>query len=145
MPTLDLTLEPEPVEIRRFEVITGVGGRRFWSAEAKARILAEALAPGGNVSAVARRHGLRPQQIFTWRREARREPMAAAAIAFAPVVLEEPKTAPCRKPRKPRPTGRSPAPVAPIELAIDGVVVRVRPGADARTLAMVVRALKGGA
>lgn len=51
MPMLDLTLEPEPVEIRRFEVITGAGGRRFWSAEAKARILAEALAPGGNVDA----------------------------------------------------------------------------------------------
>jgi transposase len=141
MPTLDLTLEPEPVEIRRFEVITGVGGRRTWPAEAKARILAEALAPGANVSAVARRHGLRPQQIFTWRREARRAD-ASAALAFAPVVVDEPAAVPPRKPRRRRPTV---APRAAVELEIGGVVVRVGPGADARTLAMVVRALKRSA
>ena len=45
--------------------------RRRWSAEAKARILEEALAPGANVSAVARTHGVSPQQqVFAWRRKA---------------------------------------------------------------------------
>ncbi|WP_150108577.1 transposase [Methylobacterium sp. 4-46] len=52
MSGLDLTLEPE--RVRRFEVITGAGGRRTWSAEAKARILEETLLPGAVVSEVAR-------------------------------------------------------------------------------------------
>jgi transposase len=95
---LDLTLEPEAVQVRRLEVITGEVGRRRWSAEAKARILVEASAPGAVVSAVARRHGLRPQQVFAWRRQARRGalvlpgdglPMFAAVVA-AP----EPETKP---------------------------------------------------
>ena len=38
----------------------------------KARIIAETLEAGAVVSEVARRHGLRPQQLFTWRREARK-------------------------------------------------------------------------
>ncbi|MER9344907.1 transposase [Mesorhizobium sp. M0601] len=48
--------------------------RRRWSAEAKARILDEALAPGANVSAVARAHHVSPQQVFAWRRKAIRAP-----------------------------------------------------------------------
>ena len=44
--------------------------RRRWSDEAKARILEAALAPGANVSAVARAHDVIPQQVFAWRRKA---------------------------------------------------------------------------
>jgi transposase len=44
--------------------------RRRWSKAAKERIVAEALEPDANISEIARRHDLRPQQIFTWRREA---------------------------------------------------------------------------
>ena len=51
--------------------ITGTGRRRSWSADDKARILAASMRPGANVSEVARRHGLSPQQLFGWRREAR--------------------------------------------------------------------------
>jgi transposase len=65
---LDHRLEPT-AEVRRFEVINGALGRRRWSADARARILEETLVPGAVVSAVARRHGLTPQQLFTWRRE----------------------------------------------------------------------------
>lgn len=71
MSTLDLALDPEPVRVRRMEVITGDMGRRTWSPEDKARILAEAAVPGAVVSEVTRRYGLRPQQVFGWRREAR--------------------------------------------------------------------------
>ena len=46
--------------------------RRRWPAEAKARILEQALAPGANISAVARANGVRPQQLFAWRRKAMR-------------------------------------------------------------------------
>ena len=77
MSGLDHRLEPEG-EIRRFEVINGAMGRRRWSADDRARILEETLAPGAVVSAVARRHGLTPQQLFTWRREARKRAEADA-------------------------------------------------------------------
>jgi transposase-like protein len=52
--------EPEPV--RRLEVFTGAGRRRRWTAEQKARIVAESYESGETVCAVARRHGLTPQQ-----------------------------------------------------------------------------------
>ena len=52
----DHTFDPKAAELRRFEVITGTGRRRNWSAEVKARIVAESLAPGVRVSEVARRH-----------------------------------------------------------------------------------------
>uniref|UniRef100_UPI0035226345 transposase n=1 Tax=Methylobacterium sp. NEAU 140 TaxID=3064945 RepID=UPI0035226345 len=59
-------------EPRRLELVNGAGGRRIWSADAKAAVLDETLWPGAVVSVVARRHGLTPQQLFGWRREARR-------------------------------------------------------------------------
>ncbi len=58
-------------QVRRIELITGTGRRRRWSSDDKARILMESFAPGANVSEVARRNGLSPQQLFAWRREAR--------------------------------------------------------------------------
>ena len=38
--------------------------RRRWSAAAKERIVAAAMEPGANVSAIARSNGLSPQQVF---------------------------------------------------------------------------------
>ena len=71
MSRLEPTLEPER-RVRRIEVITGAGGRRRWTMDDKARIVEETLEPGASVSVVARRHGLTPQQVFAWRREARK-------------------------------------------------------------------------
>src|SRR3954447_7824388 len=56
---------------RRVEMLTGPGRRRRWSAEEKARIVAETLAAGARVSEVARRWQICPQQVFGWRRQAR--------------------------------------------------------------------------
>lgn len=58
--------------MRRFEVFTGNGRRREWSDDQKAQIIAESCEPGVTVCSVARRHGLTPQQLFTWRRLARK-------------------------------------------------------------------------
>ena len=99
---LDHRLEPEG-EVRRFEVINGSLGRRRWSVDDRARIVEETLSPGAVVSAVARRHGLTPQQLFTWRREARKK--AEAALVFVPAVVA-PDPAPTTEP-KPRPKRRS--------------------------------------
>lgn len=147
MSGLDLKLEPERA-VRRVEIINEIGGRRRWSADAKARIIEETLAAGAVVSEVARRHGLTPQQLFTWRREARRrsdeergEPAFVAAVVAAPAVTEASPSvsAPARR-RPSRPTTAS-----MIELEIGGVRMRVGPGADAATITAVIRALKAGA
>jgi transposase-like protein len=53
----------------RLKVFTGAGRRRTWSGEDKARIVAEIVTSGASVSAVAKRHGLSPQQLFGWRRQ----------------------------------------------------------------------------
>ena len=138
-PTHDLTHEPKPTVVRRLEVITDVGGRRKWSIDAKAEIMLEALTPGVTVSEVARRHDLRPQQVFGWLREARKAAEPAPAPAFVPVVVEPeapPAPAP-KKQRKPRAGGG-------IEIEIDGVVVRIDRGAEAKTVAAVIQALKAG-
>src|SRR5438067_9698868 len=64
----DTELLPKLEPVRRLEVFTGAGRRRSWTAEQKLQIINESYADGETVSAVARRHGLTPQQLFGWRR-----------------------------------------------------------------------------
>jgi transposase-like protein len=52
----------------RPEVLGRVERRRRFSTGEKLAILAEASDPDANVSAVARRHGLFPAQLYKWRR-----------------------------------------------------------------------------
>lgn len=139
MSRLDHRLEPE-VEIRRFEVINGAMGRRRWSADDRARILEETLAPGAVVSAVARRHGLTPQQLFTWRRAARKRVEAEAPPTFVPAVVVAPEPTKDAKPRTKRRAARRR--IAAIELEASGVTVRIGDGASPATIAAVIRALK---
>ncbi|MEO5325208.1 transposase [Mesorhizobium sp. CC13] len=141
MSRLDHRLEPDS-EVRRFEVINGAMGRRRWSADERAQILEESLAPGAVVSAVARRHGLTPQQLFTWRREARKR-AEAETLSFVPVVVA-PEPADAKGPKPPRSKRRAPRRrTAAIELEAAGVTVRICDGASAATIAAVVGALKG--
>ena len=132
----------KPAPVRRFEVFTGAGRRRKWSAEAKAEIVAESHAGDETVCSVARRNGLTPQQLFAWRRQVRQNGRAApgALVSFAPVVVEAAGAVPMVRRRRAR---RAPAGSAPmIEVAIARAVIRVPRGADADTLAAVVRAVK---
>ncbi len=53
--------------------------------------MAAASAPGANVSAIARTHGLKPQQVFTWRRQAAGKSGkrgTAAGPSFAMVAVD---------------------------------------------------------
>jgi len=50
------------------EVITSVARRRRWSPEEKRAMVQEAESPGMSVSAVARKYGIHPNQLFRWRR-----------------------------------------------------------------------------
>lgn len=115
----DTELMPKSEPVRRLEIFTGSGRRRSWSAEQKAQIVAESFAPGSSVSAVARRHGLTPQQLFGWRRQGRatEDP---ERMSFASVVVTS----------------------AAIEIEIGGATIRVPPGSDAATLREILQAIK---
>ena len=134
----DPTFEPKGmVGVRRLEVITGVGGRRAWSHEDKGRIVAESFAAGANVSAVARRYGLRPQQVYAWRRLARGGALAlpgAEALGFVPVVAAESEPAPS--------VTSASMPAGIVEIEIAEAVIRAAPGVDWRHLREVLRAVK---
>jgi transposase len=137
MSDTELLLEPKPEPVRRLEVFTGTGRRRSWTAEQKVRIVAESYGSGETVSAVARRHGLTPQQLFGWRRNAQGTADGAgeSGVAFAPVVVvaTDPRCSDGAIARA-RPGG---SPV--IEIVIGAATVRVAPGTDATTLQTVLR------
>ena len=135
MSGFDRRVDPEVREVRRLEVINGALGRRRWSAEAKARIVAESLAPGVVISEVARRHDLRPQQVFAWRHQAKQGRLALPAdeLSFVPVVASA-ADAPAGAP--------SAVPSGIIDIALGDAVVRVPPEVDGKVLAKVLRAVK---
>ena len=118
-------------EYRRVEVLTGPGRRRVWDEATKARVVAESDAPGAVVSAVARRWQIAPQQLFTWRREARAASLAArrGEAAFVPIVAEPPAAAVA-------------ASEAIVEVVLGRAVVRVSPGVDPALLSAVLRAVR---
>lgn len=147
MSKLDHMLEPN-ASVRRVEVITGSGRRRQFSADDKARFVEETLVPGAVVSEVARRHGLSPQQLFTWRRQMRQPaaiPAAPELQMFVPAVVT-PSSPPAADSPQRRRYVRKVAGVVEssgvIELEMNGVAVRVGRGADSATVAAVIRALK---
>jgi transposase len=92
----------------RLEVFTGTGRRRTWSDEDKARIVAEIAVSGASVSAVARRHGLSPQQLFGWRRQLQAA-QHAEELQFVPAVLDVAPSSPSL--RRQRKMPRCPGPV----------------------------------
>ncbi len=123
---VDVTDDAKGAGYLRVEVLTGPGRRRKWSDEAKARIVAEALAQGAVVADVARRWQVCPQQVFGWRREMR----VSSALSFVPLVAERPVDAQeaCLPP--------------PMELHLAGGMLRIPPGTDAALLTVVLRALR---
>ena len=128
---------------RRIEVISGPGRRRDWPDERKIVLAAKALVPGVNVSAIAREHDINPQQLFGWRKRFHAEAMALLAgepstgtTDFAPVLIETASNVSVPVPPV------SPTEPSSIEISIGTATVRIRGAADARTLALVLRALK---
>jgi transposase len=80
--------------MHRAEVIT-VERRRRWSGADKQQIVDETLMSGASISAVARRYGLHPSQVFAWRKAAREGEIAGRPgsglfeCAFAPVLVTD--------------------------------------------------------
>ena len=63
--------------ISKSEVLSGPERRRRWAPAEKLAIVAETYEPGMSVSLVARRHGIAPNQLFSWRRLANQGALTA--------------------------------------------------------------------
>ena len=147
MSRLDHKLEPEVTTVHRLEVISGTGRRRQFTEDFKARVVEETLVPGAVVSDVARQHGLTPQQVFTWRRQAR-QPLAnteSKAPQFVPAIVETALPPAALRGRQRKRTGQASRSCGSIEVEIDGMTIRIGRGAEAKIVAAVLRALKAGA
>ncbi|HEY0146651.1 MAG TPA: transposase [Methylovirgula sp.] len=97
---------------------------RRWSDELKEQVVAESFLPGANVSAIARRLGIDPSQLFSWRKALRKGRVTMAASQ--PDALTEDKA--------------SSRPV--IEIVVGDVVIRADAMADEAHLRRVIRAIR---
>ena len=120
--------------VSRLEVLEGPSGRRVRSEAERARIVAESLLPGAQVSEVARKHGATRWQIYDWRRRFRQRGMLAppcevSQSTFAPLVvgsaLEDDHI-----------------PAVKLEIAIGDVVLRTDTAIDGEQLSRVIRAVR---
>ena len=131
-------------EYRRVEVLTGPGRRRRWSADEKARIVAETLVPGARVSEVARRWQICSQQVFGWRRAMRQDlpsvpgkTTTPATPSFIPIVSEAIPAATVQ---------HTVSAASGIEVKLADAVMRVSSGMDdAAQLTAVLRAVRASA
>jgi transposase len=73
------------------EVITSVQRRRRWSAQDKKAFVEEAEQPGMSISAVARKYGIHPNQIFRWRKLVQEGAFTAIRAGEEVVPLSEMK------------------------------------------------------
>ena len=63
-----MTTTKDRPDMGPIEVITSVQRRRRWAPEEKRAILEEGVQPGNSLSAVARKYGVNPNQLFHWRK-----------------------------------------------------------------------------
>ena len=92
-----------------------VGERRRWSDEFKAQAVTAALEPGVNVSALARRLGISPPQLFGWRKAfLKKQEADISAVTPTPMV----------------------------EIVVGEVTIRVRPDLSEAALRRILRAVR---
>lgn len=92
-----------------------VAERRRWSDEFKARAVAAALEPGVNVSALARRLGVSPPQLFAWRRA-----VLNKKDEHAPAGLSAPA----------------------VEIVVGDVLIRIDPGLSEAAIRRILRGIR---
>jgi transposase len=147
-----LDARQEEDSYRRIEVITGRRRRRRWTAQEKARIVAESFEDGANISDVARRHGVVRGLLTVWRHKV----AAAAGVGapgFVPVRIgsecspaaaSEPSFVAAATNTRQEMTLPAGQPRGVIEIEVGGARVRVEPGVDTTTLTTVLSALRDG-
>ena len=77
--------------VSRVEVLDGPTGRRRWSDDVKARIVAESLLPGVRVCDVAAKYGLIARHLSQWRGLARQGKLVLPVdngLSFVPLMVE---------------------------------------------------------
>lgn len=136
--------------VQRFEIFTGAGKRREWPPELKVSIVTESYSGAETVSAVARRHGLAPSQLFAWRRNLRQQmeeqgvtlpgsleqtPSFVPAVIDAPPAHDAAQIGKCSRRRRRSRAGA-------VELEIDGITVKIGHDAEADTITAVIAALR---
>ena len=130
------------------EILVGPERRRRWSAEERARIVAEASAPEARVADIARRHGVSRSLIYTWRREASQglssDSLGVALPGLVPVVVSGASNEPPEVGRERRACStETRKPDGAIEIALPGDVrMTVRGRVEERTLRAVLGALR---
>jgi transposase len=95
------------------------------------------LKSGEGVSEVARRHGLRPQQLFAWRHAAKKGELVLPgeeAMSFVPISLADDRVE--------KSAEKSGFGADVIEIEVAGAVVRARSGIDLGFLSSVLRAIR---
>ncbi len=100
--------------------------RRRWSTQAKTALIEEILKPGANASAIARKVGIAPAQLFGWRRTAMQ----------AGVVQGEPQE------RRLGFVEVTPTSASIMEIVVADVVVRVAADVDQNHLVRILRAVR---
>lgn len=139
-PRLEAMDEGRPY--RRVEVITGRRQRRSYTAEEKARIVAESAAPGVNISEVARRNGVNRGLLTVWRREAGvvAEAIPVQTPLFVPVTMVEEATPAPPEDRRPAPRE---APPGRIEMDLRSGRLVFHGAVDPGLAAAVIAAARG--
>ena len=122
--------------------VLGAERRRRWSYDEKVRLVEETLQAGETVCGVARRHGLAPSLLFSWRRQARQGRLGGETVpALVPVEITSTPALACgpqlpSSPRAPR------ARAGIIEIELGGCRVRVDRDVDAEALQRVLDLLR---
>ena len=140
------------------EIIARVERRRQWTPQEKAALLAEVEASGGQVSVVARRHGISKSLLYNWRSAWKSAALAArgaaprsAGFIQLGVVADPAYESPAMRmasgaasacSRGPGSTLAARAGVMEIDLP-QGVRVRVDGGVDELALRRVLSAVRG--
>ena len=84
-------MSKEPNEMPPIEVITSVQRRRRFSAEEKRSLVEEVEQSGSSISAVARKYGINPNQLFRWRKLMREGALSAVGSNESVVPASEVK------------------------------------------------------
>lgn len=135
----------------------GESARRQHDRSFKASLVEQSLQPGASVAVIARNNGINANLLFKWRRDHKRETMAASMpTPLSPTVLVpvhvEPTTMvgtglamESTSSAAAAPSGRPAARGGVIEIEFAGAQLRVRGAVDEAALCSVLRALRQSA
>lgn len=122
--------------------VLGAERRRRWSYDEKVRLVEETLQAGETVCGIARRHGVAPSLLFTWRRQARQGRLGGDAVPVLVPVEITPAPAPISI-SAPQPASSPRARTGIIEIELGGGCrVRVDRDVDGEALQRVLELLR---